>query len=106
MRETTVERFFVNEIHKNGGLALKLTSPSMAGLPDRMALLPGGRIYFVELKATGRKARPLQKVAHNRLEGLGFSVSVLDSKEGVKEWLEAYGVCTPQVPGNSDTKNI
>ena len=45
---------------KPWGIALKLTSPGMAGVPDRLVLIPKGRIYFVELKAPGRSLRPIQ----------------------------------------------
>ncbi len=53
----------------------------MAGVPDRLVLLPKGKIYFVELKAPGKKLRPLQLKRKEQLESLGFKVYVIDSYE-------------------------
>jgi hypothetical protein len=60
-------------------MALKFISPSMAGLPDRIVLIPGGIAIFVEMKAPGKKLRPLQQKRKLQLEALGFSVYCLDS---------------------------
>lgn len=84
--ESDVEKYLRGEVKKLGGLALKFISPSMNGVPDRIVLLPGGRIFFVELKAKGQKARPLQLAVHRVFNNLGHNVYVLDSKEKVKEW--------------------
>lgn len=65
------------------GMALKFVSPGMAGLPDRLILFPNGRIYFVELKAPGKKLRPLQLKRKEQLEKLGFKVYVIDSYEKI-----------------------
>ena len=81
----------VKECRARGWLCLKLLSPSMAGLPDRMILTPGGRVYFVELKAPGQKPRRLQESVHNMLRQLGFSVCVLDSKDAVRAYMERAG---------------
>ena len=70
-----------------GGIAFKFTSPGNAGVPDRIVIMPGNRIYFIELKRSGGEARPLQKMQINRLKALGCSVSVIDSKEGVDKFL-------------------
>ena len=67
---------------------MKFVSPSMAGLPDRMVLLPGGEVSFVELKAEGEKPRPLQTAVHRILAGLGFHVYVIDSKSRVKDYID------------------
>ena len=58
------------------------------GFPDRVILLPPGKIFFVELKDKGRKPRPLQVYCHRKLEGLGFRVFVLDSKAAVDLWMD------------------
>lgn len=100
MRESHIEEFLVKEIKSRQGLALKLLSPNMAGLPDRLVLLPGGILFFAELKAEGKKPRPLQRAVHNQLQALGFPVYALDSKEGVQEVLKQYGVCTPPISKN------
>ncbi len=79
MRESRIERRLCQSVRKHGGWAIKLVSPNMAGLPDRLVLLPGGRLVFVELKAPGGWLRPLQQKRITQLERLGFRVYVLDS---------------------------
>ena len=60
---------------KLGGLCLKWVCPGWSGVPDRILLFPGGRVYFVELKRPkGGKVEPLQTWWKRRLEGLGFTV--------------------------------
>ena len=49
------------------------------GIPDRIVLTPGARVYFVEVKSPGKKLRPLQLRRKSQLEKLGFKVYVLDS---------------------------
>ena len=91
MRESVIEQFLVKECRARGWLCVKLLSPSMAGLPDRMILAPGGRVFFVELKVPGQKPRRLQESMHKMLIKLGFSVCVLDSKEAVRAYMEHAG---------------
>ena len=81
MRESAVERKLVAEVKKRGGLAVKFVSPGLDGVPDRLVLLPGGKITFVELKATGKSMRPLQQKRAKQLIGLGFRVYCVDRKE-------------------------
>jgi Holliday junction resolvase len=81
LKESRIERRFVTEVKKRGGLAVKFTSPGLAGAPDRIALLPGGRMAFVELKAPGERLRPLQALRKEQLERLGFRVYVIDGME-------------------------
>lgn len=78
MREKTIEQKFTAAVRAAGGLALKFASPGFDGVPDRIALLPGGRMAFVEVKAPGKKPRPLQEARHRLLRQLGFKVYVLD----------------------------
>lgn len=81
MRESTVERKLVTEAKKRGGFALKFVSPGLDGVPDRLVLFPGGRLAFVELKAPGKKMRPLQVRRAEQLRALGFRVYCVDNKE-------------------------
>ena len=78
MIEKQIENKLTMSVKKNGGIALKLVCPSFAGMPDRLVLLPDGYIAFVELKAPGKKPRPLQVSRHGLLRHLGFKVYVLD----------------------------
>lgn len=83
MRENVIERHFAMAVKKMGGIAAKFVSPGLDGVPDRIVLLPGKKIAFVELKAPGRKPRPLQEKRKRQLEELGFSVYVIDGMEQI-----------------------
>lgn len=64
MRETLIEQKLVKDTKAAGGIALKFTSPGFDGMPDRVLLFPDGRLCFVEVKAPGKKPRPLQLARH------------------------------------------
>lgn len=83
MRESSIERKLVTEAKKRGGLAVKFVSPGFDGVPDRLVLLPGGRMAFVELKAPGKKPRPLQEKRARQLSALGYRVYCIDGKEQI-----------------------
>ena len=83
MREKDIEERLVQEVRSQGGLALKFISPGWAGVPDRIVLLPGKRLAFVEVKAPGETMRPLQVKRKRQLEGLGFSVYCIDHPEQI-----------------------
>ena len=72
-------------VREHGGLAPKFTSPGFDGMPDRIILFPGGRVAFAELKAPGRKPRPVQAARHELLRELGFKVYVIDNKTDIME---------------------
>ena len=88
MREKLIEQKLVKAVRAVGGICPKLVSPGMDGMPDRMALLPGGRIGFVEVKAPGQSPRPLQTHRHRQLRALGFPVFVLDDPEQIPTIIE------------------
>jgi hypothetical protein len=85
--ESRIENKLKTEIDKLGGKAYKFISGEN-GVPDRLVLLPGGKAIFVELKRTGEKPRKLQLLNHKRLRSLGFDVRVIDSIDGVKDFIE------------------
>ena len=84
MLEKIIERKLIKAVKAVGGIAPKFVSPGFDGMPDRLLLLPDGRVAFVEVKATGCKPRPLQESRHGLLRRLGFQVFVLDSVEGIE----------------------
>lgn len=88
MRESAIERRLVTEAVKRGGFAPKFVSPGLNGMPDRLLLFPGGRLAFVEVKAPGKKPRPLQRRRIEQLTALGFRVFVLDRIEQIGEILD------------------
>ena len=81
MRETAVEKHLTTEAKKRGGMSVKFVSPGLDGVPDRLVLLPGGKLAFVELKAPGKKMRPLQIHRAKQLSALGFRGYCADRKE-------------------------
>lgn len=91
MKEKYLEQKLVMVAKSVGGLALKFTSPGYDGVPDRILLLPGGRIAFVEVKAPGKKPRVLQKKRHKTLRTLGFKVYVLDDEGQIQQILNDVG---------------
>ena len=81
--EKRVEKIFTDAVKKMGGMAVKFTSPGLDGVPDRIVLLPGRKIALVELKAPGKKPRPLQVKRMRQLKSLGFPVYVVDGVEQI-----------------------
>lgn len=88
MREKSLEQKLTLMVKKRGGIAVKFVSPSFAGMPDRLILLPDGIAAFVELKATGKHPRPLQDARHRLLRSLGFQVYVINSEEQIGGMLD------------------
>ena len=93
MKEKTIEKKLVKTAKDMGGVALKFMSPGLDGMPDRIVLLPGGRMGFVEVKAPGKVPRPLQEARHRMLRMLGFRVYVLDTVDQIGGILDA--ICAP-----------
>ena len=83
MREREIERKLVSAVKSRGGICPKFVSPGFDGMPDRVVLLPHGKIGFVEVKRPGEQPRPLQKARHKILGELGFLVFVLDGEEQI-----------------------
>ena len=83
--EKKLERGLVVETRYYGGLCIKLWAVSFTGLPDRLVLLPGGVIRFVEVKTAGKKPTARQLYVHKQLTLLGFKVVVLDHQNKFDE---------------------
>jgi len=93
MKEKTIEKKLTLAAKNMGGIALKFMSPGLDGMPDRIVLLPGGRMGFIEVKAPGKVPRPLQEARHRMLRILGFRVYVLDTVDQIGGILDA--ICAP-----------
>lgn len=87
VKETTIESALVSRAAALGGHAIKWVAPGSAGVPDRIVVLPGGRIGFLELKAPGKKLDPLQVEWQVKLAALGVPVGWADSVLGVHAFL-------------------
>lgn len=72
--ERQIEAYLVKQVKLAEGKAYKFISPGNVGVPDRMVCLPGGRVFFVELKAPGKKPDSQQRARHKELRKMGFVV--------------------------------
>lgn len=88
--EKVLERKLSHGVQRLGGWCIKLVPIHLNGLPDRMCLLPGARIFFAEVKSTGKKPRKIQRVVCNRIRQLGFRVEIIESTEQIKKILKDY----------------
>ncbi len=82
--EKTLEKKLGLHVKKLGGLSIKLLSTHFTGLPDRLLLLPEGKVIFVEVKTTKKKPNKRQLYVHALIRDLGFKVHVLDRSEQLK----------------------
>ena len=86
--EKQIEQSLVKAVKNMGGVAPKFVSPGFDGMPDRIVLLPHGVMAFVEVKAPGKKPRPLQVSRHGLLQRLVFKVYVLDDMNQIGEIID------------------
>lgn len=90
MKEYAVEKHLVQKTQEYGGLCLKFTSPGVAGVPDRIVILPGGKIGFVETKAPGRRPRLLQRAVIRDLYRRGCRVATIDNLKSVEGFVRRF----------------
>jgi len=90
MQEKDVEQYLRDQVKSIGGKAYKFVSPGNRGVPDRMVCLPGGRIVFVELKATGKTTSDQQDLQIAKLQELGFHVMCFDNKSIIDDYIEIW----------------
>ena len=88
MLEKDIEKWLVEEVKKMGGLADKYVSPNNPGVPDRIVIMPGGKVYFVELKAQWGRLGNLQKWQRKRYESMGAQVRCVRGMGGAKAFVE------------------
>lgn len=84
MKEYAVEKHLVQKTQDCGGLCFKFISPGIAGVPDRIVILPGGKIGFAETKAPGRRPRLLQRAVIRDLYRRGCRVATIDNLKSVE----------------------
>jgi hypothetical protein len=89
MKESEIETYFVWTVERMGGKAYKFASPSQRGVADRIACLPNGQTWFVELKTKGGRLSPLQKMFAAEVLGLKQKHIVLWNKEAIDQWQES-----------------
>lgn len=94
MLEKDIEKIFTAEIKRAGGKAYKFTSPGNDGVPDRIAMLPGGQVVFVELKTDTGKLSKLQELQGKKIAELGQTVRVLHGLAEVRDFFLEFGLET------------
>ena len=88
MRERDIEAKLRQAIEKDGGLFFKFVSPGNDGVPDRIAILPDGQIWFIELKTESGRLTPIQVWQIDRLRQLGVNVAVIRGMDEAAEFIE------------------
>lgn len=86
MKESEVELYFVWAVLSLDGITYKFKSPNQRGVADRIACLPNGETWFVELKTKGGRLSELQKLYAKNMEKLNQKYAVLWNKEQIDEW--------------------
>lgn len=89
MKERDIEVLLRDGVKQLGGKAYKWVSPGNAGVPDRIVILPGGKVIFVELKQENGRLTRLQRVQQETLLGMGAAAVTLRGEEAVKRYLDA-----------------
>lgn len=87
--EKAIEAYLVRRVKDLGGVCLKYSNPGVVGYPDRVVLLPGGFVVWVELKSKGRKPNRVQQLRIGQLRAMGHNVAVVDGKDQVDVLLQA-----------------
>jgi hypothetical protein len=88
MKEKIVENHFIWAIERAGGKTWKFTSPGRKGVADRIACLPDGSTWFVELKTKGGRLSALQKMFMSDMTLLNQNYMCLWTTEQVDEWVK------------------
>ena len=89
--EKAIERYLCDRVKSLGGVCLKYSNAGAVGYPDRVALMPGGRSIWIELKSRGRKVSKVQAIRFKKLASIGHTVYVADSKSAVDDILKTLG---------------
>ena len=104
-RERDIEKWMREKIEQLGGVFMKWVSPGNDGVPDRIAVLPGGAVYFIELKRDGEVPTELQKWQIRRLKKLGCYAAVVTGMREARQFIKEVtdrAVQTAQLSTESD----
>ena len=84
--EKDIEQKLRITVAKFGGQCLKWVCPGWSGVPDRIILLPGGRIMFAEIKRPrGGVVSPMQNYWRRKLNELGFLVLYIYTDQDIND---------------------
>lgn len=100
--EKAIEAYLIKRVTITGCLCLKYTNPNMVGYPDRLVVVPGGRVVWVEVKSRGKHPSPIQVFRFGELRELGHEVYTVSSREEVDEVIKhiKYEIQAARIPGN------
>lgn len=87
VRESKLEQQFSMMVRARGGIAVKM-APTIAGIPDRLVIWPGGKFFLVELKTSSGALRAIQVHRHEQLREIGHTVTVLRGEEEIQDWID------------------
>ena len=88
MKESKIEKWFVRELKKLGCIADKFVSPGNAGVPDRIVIIPGGKVVFVELKTDKGELSEIQKWQAARYKCRDADVRVVYGLKGANDFVD------------------
>lgn len=88
MLEKELEYWLSWKVHWLGGMSFKFVSPGNAGVPDRIFVLPGGEVWFVELKTENGSLTRVQQYQGERLRRAGCNYRVIRGKKEAEEWID------------------
>jgi hypothetical protein len=93
--EREIEQYFVWTVQRMGGVTYKFRALNCKGVSDRIACLPGGATWFVELKAPNGRLSPLQRKFAEDMKRLSQNYACLWSKTEIDEWTLGLTKTTP-----------
>lgn len=87
--EKSIERYLVQQAKEHGLPCLKYYNPNMVGYPDRLLVLPGAKVVWVELKSKGRKTSKIQDERIAQLRNMGHEIRVIDNKTDIDKLINS-----------------
>ena len=88
MYESEIEKYFKWAVETAGGITYKFVSPGVTGVADRIACMPDGSTWFVELKTKGGRLSARQKIFAEQMKLLRQKHAVLWTEQHINEWRE------------------
>lgn len=85
--EKDLERWLGQELKKLGCIYMKFVSPGNEGVPDRIIVMPGGDVLFIELKSETGRLSHTQAFQIARLRQKGAMVKIVSNKTEALELL-------------------
>jgi tRNA G37 N-methylase Trm5 len=92
MLERELESILVREVRRAGGIAYKFVSPGNDGVPDRIVILPGRDVIFLELKTETGRLSKVQKTQIRKLMDCKKHVEVVYGPKGLIDFFREIGL--------------